>query len=250
MKVSVITAVLNGRDAIPGTLDSVASQDFPAIEHIVVDGGSTDGTLGVVESHGTRVARVVAGPDRGVYDALNKGIAASTGDVIVFLHAGDVYCGVDSLSALLAPLHDPGVEISFADVVITDPDSPCRTLRTYRADAFRPDDLRRGFMPPHPTLAARRRVYDAHGAYDTTYRIAGDFDFSIRVLLKAGVSWRYVPRTVVRMPAGGLSNRGWRSVWLNTLEMKRACDAHDLGTGWWRLAMRLPVKWLDGRRHA
>lgn len=247
MKVSVVTAVLNGRDGIADTLCSVASQDYADIEHVIVDGGSTDGTLDIVRSCPSRVSHVLSGRDQGVYDALNKGLSVCTGDVVLFLHSGDVYSGTDSLRLLVEPFSDPTVAVTFGDIAITDPRDRDRVLRLYGAARFRPEALHRGLMPPHPTLAVRRRVYDTYGGYDATYKIAGDFDFCIRVLLKARASYRYVPRVLVRMPAGGLSNRGWRSLWVNTCEMKRACDSNGLASGWLALASRLPVKWIDGR---
>jgi len=247
MKVSIVTAVLNGRDGIADTLRSVASQNVADIEHIIVDGGSTDGTLDVVRDCSSRVSCVLSGRDEGVYDALNKGLSLCTGDVVLFLHSGDVYSASDSLSLLVEPFSDSTISVTFGDIAITDPKNRDRVIRLYGAARFRPEALHRGLMPPHPTLAVRRSVYETYGGYDPTYKIAGDFDFCIRVLLKAQATYRYVPQVLVKMPAGGLSNQGWRSLWVNTCEMKRACESNGLSAGWLSLASRLPVKWIDGR---
>jgi hypothetical protein len=132
-------------------------------------------------------------------------------------------------------------------LLITDPEQPQRVLRHYRADGFEPRDLERGLMPPHPTLFLRRAVYARCGGYEPGYRIAGDFELCLRVFLKARVVYRHIPEALVRMPAGGLSNRGLRSVLGNTREIHAACAANGIETSWLKLFGRLPVKWFRGR---
>lgn len=239
--VSVITAVRNGSGVLRATLDSVANQSYSNIEHIVVDGASTDGTIEIVRQAGKRVAVLVSEPDQGVYDAFNKGLRLATGDVVAYLNAGDTYVGADAVAALMENFLDKTVGASFADVGITDP-ADGRVLRHYRSSRFRPAMIPYGFMPAHPTLFVRREVYGRVGGYDPSFRIGGDFEFVARAFGRFGIRYRYVPRMLVRMPRGGLSTAGWRTNLLITREMYRACRMNGITTGWMQLSLRFPIK--------
>ena len=247
--VSIITAVRNGARDMPATLASVEEQDHPDIEHIVVDGASTDDTVGVVRRDGRRVARLVSEPDAGVYDAFNKGLQLATGDVIGYLNAGDTYTASDVVRRIAAQFALADVEATFGDVVIVDPANPDKVLRRYRSSSFTPARLAWGFMPAHPTLFIRRDAYERCGRYDPSYRIAGDFELCIRLFAEQKVRYAYLPDVLVRMPRGGLSNSGWRSKWTITQEMRRACREHGLRTSYPQLFARFPVKLLEVLRH-
>lgn len=249
MKVSIVTAVRNGAREIGATLASVEAQDYADIEHVVVDGASTDGTVETVRRDGRRVAKLLSEPDRGVYDAFNKGLALATGDVIGYLNAGDVYDGPGVVSDIVEQFAAPAVEAVFGDVVITEEGLPGRVLRRYRSGGFTPRRLGWGFMPAHPTLFVRRAAYQRCGPYDTSYRIAGDFELCIRLFVEQHVRYACLPRVLVRMPRGGLSNSGWRSKWTITREMHRACRAHGIPTSYAKLFARFPVKALEVLRH-
>ncbi len=245
MKVSIITAVRNGAEAIGTTLDSVAAQSHDDIEHVVVDGASTDGTVAVVRERGRRVARLLSEPDRGVYDAFNKGLALATGDVVAFLNAGDSYLDADVVATVAKVFAAQDVDAVFGDVLIVDPHDPGRILRNYRSARFGPGRMAGGFMPAHPTLFLRRELYRRLGGYDASYRIAGDFELCVRAFVHERARYHYLPRALVRMPQGGLSTRGWRSKWIITLEMRRACLQNGVATSLPRLLLRFPVKLLE-----
>lgn len=249
MKVSIITAIRNAERELPITLQSVAAQDHPDIEHIVVDGASTDETMEVVRREGRRVARALSEPDTGVYDAFNKGLALATGDIVGYLNAGDSYTSADVIHRIAAQFDRPGVDAAFGDIVIVEPDPPQRTLRRYRSGSFSPARLAWGFMPAHPTLFIRREAYARCGGYDPSYRIAGDFELCIRMFMGQRIRYAYLPEVLVRMPRGGLSNSGWRSKWIITQEMLRACRAHGIRSSYPRLFARFPVKLLEVLRH-
>lgn len=249
MKISIVTAVFNGAREIGATLASVEAQDYADIEHVVVDGASTDGTADRVRRDGRRVAKLLSEPDRGVYDAFNKGLALATGDVIGYLNAGDVYEGPGVIAAIAAQFAAPDVEAVFGDVVITEAGQTGKVLRRYRSGGFTPHRLGWGFMPAHPTLFVRRATYDRVGPYDTSYRIAGDFELCIRLFVGQAVRYACLPQVLVRMPRGGLSNSGWRSKWTITREMHRACRAHGIPTSYAKLFARFPVKALEVLRH-
>ena len=245
MKVSIITAVFNGGDSIADTLNSVAQQDYPAIEHIVVDGGSTDSTLARIHENNERVAAVVSEPDRGVYDAFNKGLRKVSGEVVAFLNCGDTYVSRSVVSHMVQELSHHGTQAVFGDLTIVDPENGARTIRNYSSRSFTPRRMAMGLMPAHPTLFLLREVYRNVGEYDAGFQIAGDFEFCLRVFARRNTPYRYVQEPLVRMPRGGLSNSGWRSKWRITREMQRACAINGIHTNLARLCLRFPLKLLE-----
>lgn len=242
MKVSIITAVRNGADVVSRTINSVATQNYPEIEHVIVDGASTDCTVEVVSALATQNVRMISERDSGVYDAFNKGLKLATGDIIGFLNAGDVYSSTTIVSLIAREFLRPSVNSVFGDVVVVDQLDINRVLRRYRSSRFSPAAIAYGFMPAHPTLYMRRSVYEANGNFDTSYRIAGDFELVARLFYRRNISYSYIPEVLVRMPRGGLSTSGPRSNWIITKEMKRACDANGIPTSLFRLALRFPIK--------
>ena len=242
MRVSIITAVLNGADSIGRTLESVAAQDYADIEHIIADGDSKDTTLEIVRASGAARARIISGPDAGVYAAFNKGLRAATGDVIAYLNSGDCYESTGVVSQMMRALETFAVDAAFADVLIVDPDHRSRVIRRYSSKRFSPGGMAYGLMPAHPTLFLRREVYAAAGEYDPKFRIAGDFEFCLRAFVRRNTSYRYIAEPLVRMPSGGLSNHGWRSKLDITNEMLRACRSNGISTNWAKLSLRFPMK--------
>jgi glycosyltransferase involved in cell wall biosynthesis len=245
MKVSIITAIYNCAGSIATTLQSVAQQDHDNIEHILIDGGSTDGTLAIVEANRSRVARLISERDNGVYDAFNKGLRQATGDAIAFLNSGDTYTSVGVVSRVAKALSCDGVQAAFSDVLIVDAQDPRRVIRRYSSRIFSPKCMAYGFMPAHPSLFLRREVYRRVGEYNVEFRIAADFELCLRVFLTTGTKYRYLDEAMVRMPTGGLSNRGWRSKLAITREMQRACAMNKVKTNFAKLCLRFPVKFLE-----
>jgi glycosyltransferase involved in cell wall biosynthesis len=242
LRISVVTAVYNARATIGDALDSVAAQTHPNVEHVVVDGGSTDGTLDQIARRRGRISAFVSEPDRGIYDALNKGMRMATGDVVGFLHADDVFADADALADVAAALADPSVDGVYADVVFVRPEAPDRVVRRYDSSRFSPDMLRRGWMPAHPTLYLRREVYARVGEYRTDYRIAGDFEMTIRLFAEARIRCRRLDRVLVRMRTGGASTRGFGATLRINREIMRACAEHGIPTSPLLLASRYAAK--------
>jgi len=229
LKISVITAVYNGRDTVADSLDSTLSQSYPQVEIVLVDGGSTDGTLELLEGYRSRVATFVSERDQGIYDALNKGIRLSTGDVIGFLHADDVFASRDALASIAAAFEDPSVEAVYGDLVYVRRDRLGSIVREWRAGPYTRAHLQKGWMPPHPTFYVRRSVYERLGNFDLAYRIAADYDLMVRFLFVAAIKAAYVPQTLIRMRVGGVSNRSLRSVINKTKEDYRIVLQHGVG---------------------
>ncbi len=243
--VSVVTVCLDAAATLGRTLASVAAQTWPAVEHIVIDGGSTDGTLEVLARHGRHVAAVVSEPDRGIYDAMNKGVARATGDVLCFLNADDAYVAPDVLATVATAMADERLDALYGDVDVFLAGAPDRTVRRYRSDRFRPDRLGSGWMPAHPALFMRSRLYRDLGGFRADYRIAGDFEFVARAFRAGPLAHRHVPRVLVRMRHGGVSTAGLRNTVVLNREVLRACRENGIPTGLLRILSRYPAKLLE-----
>jgi glycosyltransferase involved in cell wall biosynthesis len=242
LKVSVITAVRNGLNAVGRTIDSVAEQSYPRIEHVVVDGASSDGTTEYLQTRMPEIDIFQSQPDSGVYDAFNNGLKLATGDIIGYLNAGDVFANRNSVEHIMAYFEDCSVDAVFGDVAMTSQTNLSKVVRRYKSESFTPGRMRYGFMPAHPTLYLRRSVYEILGSYDVSYGIAGDFELALRVFLRRATVFRYAPEILVKMPVGGLSTRGWRSKWRITMEMRTACAKNLVRTNIFLLSLRFPVK--------
>ena len=242
-RISIVTVCLNSARSIGDTLASVNAQTHVEVEHIVIDGGSTDGTQDLVRAQGQRVSRLVSEPDRGIYDAMNKGLALATGDIVGFLNADDVFASPET-AARIDQAFAPGVDACYGDVVYVDSVDPSRTIRYWRAGAYRPGLCASGWAPPHPTLYVRREVLVGHGGFDARMRIAADFDLALRLFDVAGIGMRYIPEVLVRMRVGGASNGSLKGVLRGHREMATALRAQGLPAGWgWsmrRIACRIP----------
>ena len=229
LKISVITAVFNRADTVAEALASVHSQSWPAVEHIVIDGGSTDGSLPILQAHGAQLAALVSEPDKGIYDALNKGIRRATGDVVGFLHADDLYETPESLAQVAAAFDDPAVDAVYGDLVYVRQEDPSKVVRYWRAGPLMAGSLERGWMPPHPTFYVRRSVYERLGLFDTRFRIAADYESILRILGRGRARSAYVPQVLVRMRLGGISNRSLRSMLMKSREDYAAMQINGIG---------------------
>jgi glycosyltransferase len=229
LKISVVTATYNCEATLPETLASLKAQTHQDFEHVVVDGLSTDRTLQIVQSHADARTSVQSEKDRGIYDALNKGIARSTGDVIGFLHADDMYADPSVLADIAQAFSDPAVDAVYGDLDYVSRDDPTQVIRHWHSGEYRAQSLRSGWMPPHPTLYVRASVYRAVGAFDTQYRIAADYDSILRILLAARQAPTYLPRTLIHMRVGGASNRSLSNMWMKSKEDIRIARHHGVG---------------------
>lgn len=253
MKISIVTACLNNAPTIRDALESVLAQDHAEREHIVVDGGSTDGTLGILGEYAGRFDRLIGGPDQGIYDAINKGIAAATGDVIGILHADDVFESAAALSTVArAFAAAPEADIVFGDLVFVKPGDTRRVVRRYGSAAFRPWKLRFGWMPPHPASFIRRAAYARIGPYATDLRIASDYEMFVKALLVHRLAYSRIDQVLVRMRTGGLSTAGLRSSILLNREIVTACRRNGIYTNLPLVLLKLPFKLMErvGRREA
>lgn len=238
--VSVITVSLNAASTIARTIRSVRVQTGVRIEHIVVDGGSTDGTMDIVAAEPEGFAQVVSEPDRGLYDAMNKGLALARGELTGFLNADDAYADPAALSRLVEAWRRSEADAVYGDVLQVDAQD--RPLRMISGGAFSPDRLRRGLMPPHPSFYARTSALRETGGFNTDYEIAADFDLIARTFARPGFQALYVPAIVANMRVGGVSTRNFRATRRATSEILRSCRANGIDATPWSVLSRYPLK--------
>jgi glycosyltransferase involved in cell wall biosynthesis len=243
MKISIITVVYNN-ECIATAIESVLRQDYPWIEYIVVDGGSTDRTLDIIGAYRNRIQRVVSEPDLGIYDAINKGIKLATGDVLGLLHSDDFLAddGVISRIAAIFQQH-PGINGTYADVIFTDRQDLNKITRYYSSRHFKPWMFKFGFQPAHPTFYAKRELFKQYGLYSTQYKIAGDFELLMRFLYIHKVKALYVRDVWVKMRMGGVSTSGLKSLMKLNGEILQACKSNAVYTNSLMIYSKYMVKW-------
>jgi glycosyltransferase involved in cell wall biosynthesis len=210
LKISVITATYNAQASVAEALESVLSQSHPDVELIVIDGASKDFTMRVLERY--TINQLVSEPDNGIYDALNKGIKRATGDVVGFLHADDLFASTDVLANVAKVFENPDVDAVYGNLEYVSKENTKCVVRVWESGDFSLKNLKRGWMPPHPTLYLRRAWYERLGAFDTQYRIAADYDFMLRFLSQPTINIVYIPDVLVKMRVGGASNKSLKNL--------------------------------------
>jgi len=244
MKISIITVSFNAADTIADTIASVQAQDHPDVEHVVVDGVSTDGTQAIVARMADARTIFSSEPDKGLYDAMNKGVARATGDVIGILNADDYFAAPDILSRIARTFEArPGLDAALGDVAFLA--GGLGLGRRYDSGRFRPDRIGWGWMPAHPGMYLSRGAYDRVGPYDTSFRIASDFDFVVRAFAKAGLTYQHLPEILVLMRPGGVSTSGLRAKMTINREMLRSCRLHGVRSSWPMILSKYAFKSLE-----
>lgn len=242
MKISVITVCFNSATTIAHTLRSVRDQTYGEVEHIIIDGGSIDNTLSVVESEGQHVIKVVSEKDEGIYDAMNKGIRLATGEVVAFLNADDFYRDADVLAKVAMVMQAERLDALYGDVELFRPGRHEVLARRYNSGRFTAARIGWGWMPAHPALFVRKGLFERYGVFNTDYRIAGDFEFVARVFRHPELRHRHLQQPLVRMQMGGVSTSGWRATLKINREMMRACRDNGISTNWFKILARYPHK--------
>lgn len=206
MKITIITAVYNSKSSIRDCINSVLAQDYDDIEYIIVDGGSTDGTLGIIEeTGGDRIARLISEKDNGLYDAMNKGIRAATGDYVGFLHSDDLFYDNHVISRVVESIKASGCDFLYGDGIYTPENDPYKIIRNWVSGPFHHWKPKMGWLPLHPTTYVSREKYLELGLYDSSFKIAGDTDLLLRYLTRKDLNVSYMHSYVVRMRMGGMS---------------------------------------------
>ena len=232
MKITVITVCYNSEATLQKAIDSVASQTWPSIEHIVIDGASRDATLSILASNESKIACLISEPDSGVYDAMNKGLQRATGDIIAFLNSDDVYSDFHVLETVANAMQAQGLDALYGDVEFFHASAPAKVVRTYDSGRFRASRIAWGWMPAHPALFVRRSIYERFGYFREDYRIAGDYEFVARIFKNDQIKSSHLASVLVRMQTGGLSTAGLRATYLLNKEILRACRENGIYSNW------------------
>lgn len=230
MKLSIITPVYND-PRISRALDSILCQQYEEeLELIVIDGGSSTPTQDVLERYRDRISVLVSEPDKGIYDAMNKGIGLSTGDVVGILNADDRYYDPFVLRDVADAFRDPKTDACYGDLEYVDEKD--HTVRYWKSGRYHPLKYYFGWMPPHPTFFVRKCLYDQYGSFDLRYAIAADYELMLRLIMKHRISPKYIPRVLVRMSLGGKSNRSLANIVKANLEVRQAWRNNGLSFGY------------------
>ena len=223
MKVSIITITYNSQATVEDTIKSVVSQDYPDLEYIIVDGKSRDKTLQIVEKYKDRIARVISEKDKGLYDALNKGIRNATGDIVGLLHSDDLFAHEQVVSKIVSKFkEDAATEAVYADLVFVSRNDLNRVMRTWKPGPYEEDAFIKGWMPPHPTFFVKREVYEKYGYFNIDLKLSADYELMLRFVHKHHIKLAYLPETIVKMRMGGISNTSFFVKLKANLEDKKA----------------------------
>lgn len=229
MKISIITSVYNNQETVKDAIESVISQTYENVEHVIVDGGSSDETVSIVKSYGDKISKFISEKDKGIYDGLNKGVKLATGHVVAFLHSDDIYASSTILEDIAEVFQsDEHLDAVYGDLVYTPKDDTSKVLRYWKSKDFDETLLAKGWMPAHPTLFLKREVYEKYGGFDLSFKIAGDYDFMLRVL-SAGIKVRYIPKVLYKMRVGGESNKSIKNIIQKSKEDLQALKNNNIG---------------------
>ena len=233
MKISIITVTLNSASVINHCLGSVQHQKHDDIEHIIIDGASTDGTLSLLESKREQFKFLISEPDKGIYDAMNKGINVATGDIIGFLNSDDFYASNNVLSRVASIFKDNSyLDSCYADLAYVDPLDISKNIRYWRSSKFVSGLFSKGWCPPHPTFFVRRSVYQRFGNFNLHYRIASDVELMMRFLEVQKINSRYIPELWIKMRLGGTTNKSFKNIVMQNKEVLHALKSHNLSVNW------------------
>jgi glycosyltransferase len=228
-KISLITVTFQSAGTLKDTIDSVRRQTFDDMEYIVIDGGSSDGTVDILKNNSDVVDKWISEPDSGIYDAMNKGIGMASGEVIGFLHADDVFAGSEVIENIHNRYQESQFHLLYGDLEYVSSENPEKVVRYWRSGSFRRQRLHRGWMPPHPTVYVSRHFFETIGDFNIEYRISADYEWLLRALSFPTVKVEYMPEVLVRMRLGGASNKSLRNVLAKSGEDLRAIRNHQIG---------------------
>ncbi|MDD3854341.1 MAG: glycosyltransferase family 2 protein [Sulfurimonas sp.] len=241
MKISIITVVWNNEKTIKDAIESVLGQTYKDIEYIIIDGASSDGTVEVVKSYGNKISKFLSEPDNGLYDAMNKGIALATGDVVGILNSDDFYIDNGVIERVMKEFEKSQADSVFADLVYVKSDNLNKVVRYYDSSHFTPQRFAYGWMPAHPTFFVRRWVYEKYRLFRTDLKIAADFDILARFLYTHKISYSYMKEVLVKMRLGGVST-SLSSIWINNIEQLRICRQNSIDTNIFKIISKYPSK--------
>ena len=241
MKISIITVVWNNKDTIKDAIDSVLNQTYKDIEYIIVDGASADGTIEIIKNYEDKITKFISEKDKGLYDAMNKGIKLATGDIVGILNSDDFYMDEFVIEKVVKTFKEKKIDSVYADLVYVKPDNLNKVVRFYDSSKFHLSKFAYGWMPAHPTFFVKREIYKKYGLFRTDLKIAADFDLLVRFLYTHKISYYYIKEVLVKMRVGGLST-SFSSIWINNLEVLKVCKKNNIDTNTLKILSKYPSK--------
>ena len=229
LKFSIITACYNSSKTIIDTIKSVNNQTYKNIEHIFIDGLSSDNTVEIIKGNSKRDNLIISEKDNGLYDAINKGIKNASGDVVGILHSDDLFPSTDIILDLATIFQEENLDVIYGDLQYVNKKNSKKIVRFWKSCKFSPKLLRKGWMPPHPTLFLKTQIHEKHGFFDLTYKISADYDFMLRVFKDSEIKFGYLPKVITKMRTGGASNRSLKNIFIKSKEDYRAIKSNNIG---------------------
>ena len=229
MKVSIITVTYNSESTLNDCITSVRTQNYNDIEHIIIDGASTDGTLSLLNSKNKQFSTVISEPDEGIYDAMNKGIDIAKGDIVGFLNSDDFYFDNEVIRKVMKKFeNDPKLDACYSDLIYVNPFNTSKTIRYIKSCVFKSGLFSKGWCPPHPTFFVRRSIYESFGKFDLSFHLASDFDLMMRFLEIKKIKSHYIPEVLVKMRMGGVTNKNLKNIWKQNIEILNSFNKNGL----------------------
>jgi len=226
--VSIITTVLNSRETIEDTIKSVLNQYYPNIEHIIVDGGSIDGTIEVINKYRKKISKFISEKDKGIYDGMNKGIRMAGGEIIGILNSDDIYASDNVIEEVVKTMEESNADCCWGDLVYVDTKDTNKIIRYWKSSEYEPGKFRKGWMPPHPAFFVRKWVYEKYGTFNLNFPISADYELMLRFLEKYKIKTCYISQVMVKMRIGGQSNKSIINIIKANLECYRAWRLNGL----------------------
>lgn len=246
MKFSIITVCYNSESFLASAIDSVLMQSYDDIEYIIIDGASKDKTTSIIQSYGNQITSFISEPDKGIYDAMNKGLSLVTGDVIGILNSDDFYPHADVIACVAKEFaQNPDLDMVLGNVDFVKPDNLKCPVRLYSAFGFSPWKMRFGFMPAHPASFIKQSFYKRVGSYKLGYKIGADFEWFVRAFMQKSLSYIKLNLILVRMREGGVSTSGLKSYWLTSKEQVVALNTNNVYSNFLFVLIRLPIKYFN-----
>ena len=238
MKISIITVTYNSAATLEQTIRSVMEQSYHNIDYIIVDGGSKDDTLKIIDKYKNKIAAFVSEKDKGLYDALNKGIGLASGDVIGFLHSDDFYIDNKVIEKYAHLFLKQNPDAAYSDLYYVDKEDTNKITRKWKSGEFKPDSFINGWMPPHPTFFVKRDIYQRFGMFNLDFKSAADYELMLRFIQKQKIKLAYLPQFTVKMRVGGKSNVSVQNRLNANLEDRRAWEINGLTPRFYTLYLK------------
>lgn len=242
MKISIVTVCFNSEKHIRSAIDSVVNQTYKDIEYIIIDGASKDGTIDIVKSYGNQITKFVSEPDKGIYDAMNKGFKMATGNYLALINSDDFYLHNNAISNVVKELELKKTDSIFADLIYVEENNPDKQVRYWKSKPFIKGSFKKGWHPAHPTFIVKKEIYEKYGYFDLDFKLAADFELMLRFLEKHKISSCYLPEAIVKMRLGGATNQSVKNIYDQNIECYKSFKTNGLSVSIFYPLLRLLPK--------